>query len=857
MKTYLLCIGVDRTDKDYYKGTFSTLNCCENDAVSFQKLLTSNFIIDRSISFINETADPDLVLFKLEKWSKKIKKGDNLIVYYSGHGSQVNDINGDEEEDNLDETWCMYDRMLIDDEIYDAFAKYEEGVKIWVILDSCHSGTAAKVMGLPTGAINDRDSKLYPVEKSQAVFDANPDMHENLKDIVIDKHSDIAATVLEFSASQSEQTALSGTPNSLYTEALLNEIQKIATSDDPISMEQLYISVLNSVVSHADNSIQQAPHILPYGNSSDQAKDWSVFDILRKKAPKPVAAYSWNRELMIEADAATQEAILMFLGENQEKFKIAEFESLEDTLILKLTEEHNAPWEEAYSLHQLLIEQAIDVFIEPNFVNSVQFDLPSDTKGESPDNNHFLSNWPSPKTPDPIFNWQLGSDFSQLRDALEAVKKKYGSEDKIPKIRIAHIDTGYYPEHPSTPKKVLKELGKSFIKGEKDNKGIEIEDNMLLKFAEQDFHGMGTIGLLAGNKIEDTDITFGDYTGYVGAIPFAEIIPIRIGDKVALLGGQRKAFYKAVKYAIKQKCDVISMSMAGAPSRLMAKAVNKAYENGIVIVSAASNNFKTPIVDAIFPEHILYPARYQRVIAATGAAYNQFPYDFDAQEDSDDKGLGANSMQGNWGPPSAMKYALAAYTPNIAWASVYKDKEDKITHYFSKAGGGTSAATPQIAAAAALYILYHKEALDNLAKKDKWKKAEAIRQALFDKANKDLPTEADNKKYYGRGILRALDALSKEVPEDIEASAKARSASETWFQFFKFLNTYNPWAKGAEKKEIPDSNLKNMLCAEFEQIVSLASENQREDFDEVSPAILEKVMNSAQVSDVLKNALQK
>ena len=35
---------------------------------------------------------------------------------YSGHGGQIEDVSG-EEEDKKDETWCLYDGELIDDEV--------------------------------------------------------------------------------------------------------------------------------------------------------------------------------------------------------------------------------------------------------------------------------------------------------------------------------------------------------------------------------------------------------------------------------------------------------------------------------------------------------------------------------------------------------------------------------------------------------------------------------------------------------------------------------------------------------------------------------------------------------------------
>ena len=76
-------------------------------------------------------------------------------------------------------------------------------------------------------------------------------------------------------------------------------------------------------------------------------------------------------------------------------------------------------------------------------------------------------------------------------------------------------------------------------------------------------------------------------------IPFAEIVPVRISDTVALIGilNNTRQFTQAIDFAIKNKCEVITMSMGGQPHRSWAKAINRAYEAGITIVTAAGNSF--------------------------------------------------------------------------------------------------------------------------------------------------------------------------------------------------------------------------------------------------------------------------
>lgn len=92
------------------------------------------------------------------KWLiKGAARGDVLVFYYSGHGSQVVDLNGDE-PDGRDETICPHDfasaGMIKDDDFNALFAAVPAGVNLDVILDSCHSGNGTRDLqsGMAGGA---------------------------------------------------------------------------------------------------------------------------------------------------------------------------------------------------------------------------------------------------------------------------------------------------------------------------------------------------------------------------------------------------------------------------------------------------------------------------------------------------------------------------------------------------------------------------------------------------------------------------------------------------------------------------------------------------------------------------------
>jgi metacaspase-1 len=83
------------------------------------------------------------------------RKGDLLIFYYSGHGSQMPDMTG-EELDKKDETICPHDfataGMIKDDDLRAVFSGIAAGVNLEVILDSCHSGTGTRELAALSGA---------------------------------------------------------------------------------------------------------------------------------------------------------------------------------------------------------------------------------------------------------------------------------------------------------------------------------------------------------------------------------------------------------------------------------------------------------------------------------------------------------------------------------------------------------------------------------------------------------------------------------------------------------------------------------------------------------------------------------
>jgi hypothetical protein len=65
-----------------------------------------------------------------------LRPGHTLFISFSGHGSRVRDNHGDE-PDGCDETWCLHDADLVDDELAEYWRLLAPGVRVVVVADCC------------------------------------------------------------------------------------------------------------------------------------------------------------------------------------------------------------------------------------------------------------------------------------------------------------------------------------------------------------------------------------------------------------------------------------------------------------------------------------------------------------------------------------------------------------------------------------------------------------------------------------------------------------------------------------------------------------------------------------------------
>lgn len=232
-----LIIGLNKVNPEHYAGWDGALSVCENDAKDFAKYLKSKKITDITL-LTTKSVTRKTVLKNFDDAAKNLKKGDLFIVYYSGHGgNEIPDTNNDE-HDGYDETWCLYDGELLDDELLLCWRKFEAGVRIILVSDSCFSGDIVKFNPLK---FKIHKTKAMPPQVGMETYKKNKSFYDKVASSVTDAdvkeekasggfRSKVKATVLQIASSQEWQPSLPETKefpnNSLFTGVMLKELKE-------------------------------------------------------------------------------------------------------------------------------------------------------------------------------------------------------------------------------------------------------------------------------------------------------------------------------------------------------------------------------------------------------------------------------------------------------------------------------------------------------------------------------------------------------------------------------------------------------------------------------------------------------
>ena len=240
-KGLALHVGLNLVSAAAYGGWEGPLAACEFDANDMAAVAKSKGI--KATVLLTKKATRANLLAAMRSAAKACRSGDLFLLTYSGHGGQMPDTSG-EEDDKKDETWCLYDGQLLDDELYFELSRFKAGVRVLVLSDSCHSGTVTREIAPPPPPPGQRP-KLMPEAVARRVYAEHQAFYDKLQADVaaaarkgftdpdealaqIGAAAEATALVGRFepgvvliSGCQDNQTSMDGEHNGAFTEQLL------------------------------------------------------------------------------------------------------------------------------------------------------------------------------------------------------------------------------------------------------------------------------------------------------------------------------------------------------------------------------------------------------------------------------------------------------------------------------------------------------------------------------------------------------------------------------------------------------------------------------------------------------------
>ncbi|HEX7150200.1 MAG TPA: S8 family serine peptidase [Thermoanaerobaculia bacterium] len=283
-------------------------------------------------------------------------------------------------------------------------------------------------------------------------------------------------------------------------------------------------------------------------------------------------------------------------------------------------------------------------------------------------------------------------------------------------VVIGHPDTGYL-QHSEIWKdgpvnRVLSDFGFNFVEPEGRD-----------ALSPRSTHGTATASVI----MSDGDATDGKIH-VSGVAPRARLIPIRVDNDVLHFSWGRVR--KAVDWAVRRDCHVISMSLGGpitGPS--LRESIQRAVERGTIVVAAAGN---------IWP-FVAYPGRYQEVLCVAAS----------------------NERRQKWGDSARGEDVDVTAPGEFVWRATVENGVNTVLP-----SSGTSYATAIVAGIAALWLARHER--QRLIERYGAPNIAAVFKEIVMKHGVDKPPGWDTKRM-GAGIINAKKVLEAPLPATVPA----------------------------------------------------------------------------------------
>lgn len=309
--------------------------------------------------------------------------------------------------------------------------------------------------------------------------------------------------------------------------------------------------------------------------------------------------------------------------------------------------------------------------------------------------------------------WAL--DRANVRAAW-SFSTEQGKPAKGAGVIIAQPDTGItgHPELASIPLVAPRDL----IAG----KDTAVDP---LDYLGNPAHGTGTGSVAVSREAGEV----------LGAAPGASHMPIRAIESVVRISQLRVA--EAIDHAIEHGAHIITMSLGGAPSMALWRAIERAVKRDVIVLAAAGNCARL----------VVWPARYDNCIAVAGVNVDDAPW------------------RGTCRGPDV---DISAPGENVYRATASMENGRPV--YAAGQGQGTSFAVALTAGVAALWLAHHGRDTITMEAKSRQETVQAMFRRLL-RATARRPAAGWDDTEMGQGIVdaRALLAAGFDLGTEVEA----------------------------------------------------------------------------------------
>ena len=240
------------SEKSSSKHNLKDLRGAPNDIRLMKQIFQKYGFSKKDIKVLfNSQATMQNISYEFRKWLiKGTKPGDLVVFYFTGHGSQIPDQNGDE-TDGKDEVLLPYNAdpetgyNIIVDDLLGSWLRQLKGREVVAIIDSCYSGGAIRgIRGNPVSELYQTPAwlpKYVPLNLRKGYIPPQPEQPLIAK-------PDIPEDVVFFGASRENQVAYEiKEPNGLFYGGFTLALATVLAHEKNPTYQDVYKQVTEKV----------------------------------------------------------------------------------------------------------------------------------------------------------------------------------------------------------------------------------------------------------------------------------------------------------------------------------------------------------------------------------------------------------------------------------------------------------------------------------------------------------------------------------------------------------------------------------------------------------------------------------